>query len=76
MRHHAALVASGAAFVQFKLFRTNGLLWSLAAGSLAVPLIDGLLPGGPYQWRRPGLAGNFKPATSTKKGTVYEPVLT
>ena len=27
----AALVAVGAAFVQFVLFRTNGLLWSLAA---------------------------------------------
>ncbi|HEY2952816.1 MAG TPA: RnfABCDGE type electron transport complex subunit D, partial [Verrucomicrobiae bacterium] len=69
----AALVAWGAAFVQFKLFRTNGMLWSLAAGSLAVPLIDWLLPGGRYQWRRPGLAENFKPPTSTKKGTVYEP---
>jgi hypothetical protein len=26
----ALLVALGAAFVQFRLFRTNGLLWSLA----------------------------------------------
>jgi hypothetical protein len=47
----ASLVALGAYYVQFKLFRTNGLLWSLAACSLLVPLIDRLLPGGRYQWR-------------------------
>jgi Na+-transporting NADH:ubiquinone oxidoreductase subunit NqrB len=46
----AAVVAFGAWYVQFRLFRTNGLLWSLAACSLAVPLIDWLLPGGRYQW--------------------------
>src|SRR5262245_38858922 len=46
----AALVALGAYAVQFWLFRTNGLLWSLAACSLAVPLIDWLLPGARYQW--------------------------
>ena len=48
----AALVALGAAFVQFGLYRTNGLLWSLAVCSLLVPLIDRLLPGGRYEWRR------------------------
>src|SRR5947207_12636325 len=47
----AALVAFGAAYVQFKLFRTNGLLWSLALCSMAVPLIDRLLPGGRYHWK-------------------------
>jgi len=47
----AALVALGAYVVQFWLFRTNGLLWSLAACSLAVPVIDRLLPGQRYQWR-------------------------
>ena len=31
----ALLVALGAGFVHFKLFRNNGLLWSLAACSLA-----------------------------------------
>ena len=50
----AALVAVGAGFVQFKLFRTNGLLWSLAVFSLAVPLIDRLLPGARYVWGHPG----------------------
>ena len=46
----AALVAVGGWYVQFRLFRTNGLLWSLAAFSLAVPLIDRLLPGARYAW--------------------------
>jgi len=46
----AALVAYGAWYVQFRLFRTNGLLWSLAACSLAVPLIDWLIPGDRYFW--------------------------
>jgi Na+-transporting NADH:ubiquinone oxidoreductase subunit NqrB len=47
----AALVAWGGWYVQFRLFRTNGLLWSLAAWSLAAPLIDRLLPGPRYSWR-------------------------
>ena len=47
----AALVALGAYAVQFSMFRTNALLWSLAVCSLAVPVIDRLLPGARYQWR-------------------------
>ena len=47
----SALVAYGAWYIQFRLFRTNGLLWALAACSLAVPLIDWLLPGSRYAWR-------------------------
>jgi len=46
----AVLVALGAGFVQFVLYRTNGLLWSLAAWSLAVPVIDRLLPARRYVW--------------------------
>ena len=46
----AALVAFGAWYVQFRLFRTNGLLWSLATCSLMVPLIDRVLPGPNYKW--------------------------
>ena len=46
----AALVAYGAWYVQFRLFRTNGLLWSLAAFSLLVPFIDRVLPGSKYSW--------------------------
>jgi Na+-transporting NADH:ubiquinone oxidoreductase subunit NqrB len=48
----ALLVALGAGFVHFVLFRPNGLLLSLAFCSLAVPLIDLLLPGPRYVWRR------------------------
>jgi Na+-transporting NADH:ubiquinone oxidoreductase subunit NqrB len=53
----AVLVAVGAYLIQFKLFQTNPLLWSLAVCSLAVPLIDRLLPGGRYDWAAPGTGG-------------------
>ena len=46
----AALVAFGGWYIQFRLFRTNGLLWSLAACSVLVPIIDRLLPGARYAW--------------------------
>jgi Na+-transporting NADH:ubiquinone oxidoreductase subunit NqrB len=48
----ALLVACGAWYVQFRLFRTNGVLWSLALFSVTVPLIDWLLPGRQYVWSR------------------------
>ena len=51
----ALLVACGAWYVQFRLFRTNGLLWSLATFSMTVPLIDWLLPGTRYEWARPAI---------------------
>ena len=50
----AIAVAAGAYVIQFRLFQTNPLLWSLAACSLAVPLIDRLLPGRRYDWAAPG----------------------
>jgi Na+-transporting NADH:ubiquinone oxidoreductase subunit NqrB len=49
----ALLVALGAGFVHFVLYRPNGLLLSLFFLSLAVPLIDRLLPGKRYAWRTP-----------------------
>jgi Na+-transporting NADH:ubiquinone oxidoreductase subunit NqrB len=58
----AALVAYGAWYVQFRLFRTNGLLWSLAAWSMAVPLIDWLLPGRRYAWA--GSTGSKDPVAT------------
>jgi Na+-transporting NADH:ubiquinone oxidoreductase subunit NqrB len=69
----ALLVALGAAFVQFKLFRTNGLLWSLAVWSLLVPFIDRLFPGKRYDWRSADVRTVAKNETSTTKGAVYEP---
>jgi enediyne biosynthesis protein E5 len=49
----AALVAFGAWYVQFRLFRTNGLLWSLASCSMLVPVIDWIVPGSRYAWASP-----------------------
>ena len=46
----AALVAFVAWYVQFRLFRTNGLLWSLACCSMLVPFINRLAPGRRYAW--------------------------
>ncbi len=68
----ALLVALGAGFVQFKLFRTNGLLWSLAAVSLMVPIIDRLFPGERYQWRK--LAPRTHNKITTIKVNDYEPI--
>ena len=43
-------VAVGAAYVQFRLFRTNGALWALTAFAPLVPVLDRLLPGERYRW--------------------------
>ena len=48
----ALLVALGAGFVHFVLYRPNGLLLSLAFLSPLVPLLDRLLPGTRYAWHR------------------------
>jgi enediyne biosynthesis protein E5 len=65
----AILVGTGAAFVQFRLFRTNGLLWSLAVFSILVPLIDRIAPGIRYRWASPA-AG----VLAFPKGAHHEPV--
>jgi len=49
----ALLVAAGAGYVQFVLYRNNALLWSLAICSLLTPLIDYLVPGTKYHWTNP-----------------------
>lgn len=46
----AFLVAMGAGWVQFYLYRPNGLLWSLAFWALFIPIIDSIFPGKHYQW--------------------------
>ena len=48
----ALLVALGAAYVHFRLFRPNGFLWALVLASPLVPLIDRLLPAARYEWPR------------------------
>lgn len=62
----ALLVACGAGFVHFVLFRPNGLLWSLAALSPAGPLLDRFLPGPSYEWPRTYHVSN------SAKGEGYE----
>ena len=49
----ASLVAVGAGVVAFVLFRPNGPIWALAALSPLVPLIDRVLPGPSYEWKKP-----------------------
>lgn len=46
----AILVAVGGWWWQFRMFGTNGLLWSLAVCSLLTPLIDFLLPAKRFEW--------------------------
>ena len=58
----AAAVAFGAWYVQFRMFRTNGLLWSLAACSMLVPLIDRIAPGSRYAWVAPRSKSSPAPA--------------
>jgi len=59
----ALLVALGAGFVHFVLYRPNGLLLSLAFFSLLVPLLDRLLPGERYTWQwRQGASARQDPA--------------
>ena len=60
----AALVAAGAFVVQFVLYRQDGLLWSLAACSPLVPLLDRLLARRAGATARPAIAaGSALPAT-------------
>jgi Na+-transporting NADH:ubiquinone oxidoreductase subunit NqrB len=65
----AALVASGAWYVQFRLFRTNGLIWSLAGCSLFVPVLDRWLPGSRYAW--PARLRGF--AASSRQPVIINP---
>ncbi|HEY7700046.1 MAG TPA: RnfABCDGE type electron transport complex subunit D, partial [Vicinamibacteria bacterium] len=50
----ALSVALGAGYVQFVLFRPNGLIWSLALVSMTTPLWNRLFPGRRYHWNAPG----------------------
>jgi Na+-translocating ferredoxin:NAD+ oxidoreductase RnfD subunit len=67
------LVAAGALYVQVVLFRPNGLLWSLAACSPLVPLLDRLLPGGRFEW--PGAKPIEAQGEPLRKGACHAPVL-
>jgi Na+-transporting NADH:ubiquinone oxidoreductase subunit NqrB len=45
-----ALVAFVAWYIQFRLFRTNGVIWALAMCSPLVPVLDRLVPGRRFSW--------------------------
>ena len=47
----AGIVAGGACYVQFKMFHTNALLWSLVFAAPIVPLIDLVLRAPKFEWR-------------------------
>jgi enediyne biosynthesis protein E5 len=68
----ALLAALGAGYVQFVLFRTNGLLWSLAACAFAVPWLDRLLPGNRYRWSNRCHWKVPMPLLHEKPGGIYE----
>jgi Na+-transporting NADH:ubiquinone oxidoreductase subunit NqrB len=51
----AVLVALGAGWAQFALYRPTGLLLALACLAPLVPVIDRLLPGETYRWPRPAV---------------------
>ena len=74
----AVLVAAGAAYVQFGLYRTNGLLWSLALCSILTPIVDWLLPGTRYEWSKQssskGLKGEIRETNPLIPGRTTYPV--
>lgn len=66
----AVLVSLGAYYVQFKMFRQNGLVLSLATCSILVPLIDFMLPGRCYAWTSPVGSGRRDEAAPATEGAV------
>ncbi|HXF58660.1 MAG TPA: hypothetical protein VN539_02450, partial [Candidatus Saccharimonadales bacterium] len=71
----ACLVTALAGFIQFGLYRTNGILWSLAILSMALPLIDVLLPGRRYEWNRVPAAPQPKGVPDEAPSSLREPAL-
>lgn len=66
----AAIVVAIAAYVQFVLYKPNGVLYALVGCCLLTPIIDRLLPGEKFQWRAPSLGSFSKPVQH--KGIHYE----
>jgi Na+-transporting NADH:ubiquinone oxidoreductase subunit NqrB len=51
---HAALVAALAYTWQFRLYRTNGLIWALFIAAPCVPLWDAIWPARKFEWAQNG----------------------
>ena len=59
----AVVVAFVAWYIGYRLFRTNGLMWALAAATPLVPFLDWWFPASRYDWRAPsGAAAPGTPA--------------
>jgi hypothetical protein len=71
-----ALVACVAWYIQFRLFRTNGVIWSLALCAPLVPILDRVLPGRRFSWTDaavlPLLRRSPSPAIAWKGSTCHE----
>lgn len=65
----SAAVALGAGYVTFVLYRPNGLLLSLVAMCLLVPVLDKLFPGERFDWRRTGTSARARPARQEESTT-------
>jgi len=65
------LLAAGAYYVQFRLFRPNGLLWALFVLTPLVPLLDRLFPANRYAWPTgPRLEGDAHATTLAEAGPL------
>ncbi|MGZ8423130.1 MAG: RnfABCDGE type electron transport complex subunit D [Nitrospira sp.] len=73
---YALFVALLALYVQFALFRPNGLLWELILSTPLVPLIDYLLPDLRYVWPKPSTgrasAARIRPAQFSSR-SLHQP---
>jgi len=69
----AALVALGAFTVQYGLFRSNGLLWSLCFAAPLVPLIDRFLPGAAPVWNGLTPSAARTSRQHTKENVMHRP---
>ncbi len=67
----AAAVALGAGYVTFVLYRPNGLLLSLVAMCLTVPIWDRLLPGKRFDWRAGPTRATAPQATMTTPASGF-----
>ncbi len=69
----AAAVALGAGYVTFVLYRPNGLLLSLVAMCLLVPILDKVFPGERFDWRQTGARSARGAAGETTSANSVSP---
>lgn len=67
-----ALVAWVAWYIQFRLFRTNGIIWALALCAPLVPLLDRLLPGRRFSWADAAVLPLLRPRPAPSPAIALE----